>query len=196
MWAQHEFGAAPLGDVRLSRRLVLSVRIQAEAPTKSFRGAAQKDLEAGRGYYRLIDLPADSAVTPENILARHGERTLGRMQGPEAVLCIQDGTDMKFAEHPGCVGLGYIGKNERSAGTLGPQQLARPDNLGQALLTLAMLGGYLNFKRQRYAVPGHQVMWEGYTRLAAITQAFEPARRPNAASRLYQKLHRDKKTCV
>ena len=41
------------------------------------------------------------------------------MQGQSAVLCIQDGTDLNFAEHPGCVGLGYIGKNKGSAGTLG-----------------------------------------------------------------------------
>ena len=45
-----------------------------------------------------------------------------------------------------------------------------PDNLGRAVLTLAMLGGYLNYKRKQYAVPGHKVMWEGYTRLATITQ--------------------------
>ena len=36
-----------------------------------------------------------------------------------------------------------------------------PDNLGRAVLTLAMLGGYLNYKRKQYAVPGHKVMWEG-----------------------------------
>ena len=72
-----------------------------------------------RGYYRLIDHPADSEVTPENILAPHRQRTLQRMQGQSAVLCIQDGTDLNFAEHPGCVGLGYIGKNKGSAGTLG-----------------------------------------------------------------------------
>ena len=99
--------------------MVHSVRMQAEAPTKSFPGAAQKDLAAVRGYYRLIDQPAESAVTPENILAPHREGTLGRMQGQATVLCIQDGTDLNFAEHPGCVGLGYIGKNKRSAGTLG-----------------------------------------------------------------------------
>ena len=81
VWAQREFGGAALGDVRLSRRLVEGVRIQAEAPAKSFPGAAQKELAAVRGYYRLIDQPADSAVTPENILAPHRERTLGRMQG-------------------------------------------------------------------------------------------------------------------
>ncbi len=119
MWAEHEFGGARLGDVRLGKRLVQIVQRQGEAPTKSFPGAAQNDQAAVRGYYRLIDHPADSEVTPENILAPHRQRTLQRMQGQSAVLCIQDGTDLNFAEHPGCVGLGYIGKNKGSAGTLG-----------------------------------------------------------------------------
>ena len=35
------------------------------------------------------------------------------------MLCVQDGTELNFAEHPGCAGLGYIGKNKRSEGTLG-----------------------------------------------------------------------------
>ena len=89
------------------------------ATPKSFPGAAQNDQAAVRGYYRLIDQPADSEVRPENILAPHRERTLQRMQGQAAVLCIQDRTDLNFAEHPGCVGLGLIGKNKGSAGTLG-----------------------------------------------------------------------------
>ena len=118
-WAAHEFGSAPLGDVRWSKRLVKSAQIQSEAPTKSFLGAAQKDLAAVKGHYRLIDQPADSAVTPENILAPHRQRTLRRMQGQSAVLCIQDGTDLNFAEHGGCVGLGQIGKNSNAQGTLG-----------------------------------------------------------------------------
>ena len=57
-WAQHEFGGAPLGDVRLSKRLVKSARIQSEAPTKSFPGAAQNEQAAVRGSYRMIDQPA------------------------------------------------------------------------------------------------------------------------------------------
>ena len=118
-WAAHEFGAAPLGDVRWSKRLVQSARMQSEAPTKSFLGAAQQDRAAVKGHYRLIDQPADSQVTPENILAPHRQRTLRRMQGQAAVLCIQDGTDLNFAEHGGCVGLGQIGKNSNAQGTLG-----------------------------------------------------------------------------
>ena len=96
-----------------------SARIQSEAPAKLFPGLAQNEQAAVRGYYRMIDQPAESAVTPENILAPHRQRTLQRMQGQETVLCIQDGTDLNFAEHPGCVGLGYIGRNKGSQGRLG-----------------------------------------------------------------------------
>ena len=49
-WAAHEFGSAPLGDVRWSKRLVQSAQIQSEAPTKSFLGAAQKDRAAVKGH--------------------------------------------------------------------------------------------------------------------------------------------------
>ena len=41
------------------------------------------------------------------------------MQGSDVVLCIQDGSDLNFAEHPGCAGLGLIGRNKGSSGTLG-----------------------------------------------------------------------------
>ena len=51
-----------------------------------------------------------------------------------------------------------------------------------------MLGGYLNYKRKQYAVPGHKVMWEGYTRLATITQVVERTRRLSEGSKLYQKM--------
>ena len=119
VWAQHEFGGAPLGDVRLSKRLVKSAQMQSEQPLASFPGAAGGNLAAVRGHYRMIDQPAASEVTPENILAPHRQRTLQRMQGQQAVLCLQDGSDLNFAEHPGCIGLGLIGKNKRAAGTLG-----------------------------------------------------------------------------
>ena len=111
------FGA--LGDIRLSRRLVRSAAVQADHPMSSFPAAAQSDKAMVMGYYRMIDQPADSEVSPTNILAPHRARTLQRMQGSDVVLCIQDGTDLNFAEHPGCAGLGLIGRNKGSSGTLG-----------------------------------------------------------------------------
>ncbi len=118
-FAHNELGAAPLGDVRLSKRLVHTAQLQAAAPMASFPTAAEGNRAAVKGHYRLLDQPADSAVNPRNILAPHRERTLRRMQGEPVVLCVQDGSDLNFAEHPGCKGLGLIGKNTNSQGTLG-----------------------------------------------------------------------------
>lgn len=118
-FAEHELGRAPLGDLRLSKRLVQTARMQAGAPMASIPAAAQGLRSAVKGHYRLIDQPDESAVTPENILAPHRQRTLQRMQAERTVLCVQDGTDLNFAEHPGCAGLGLIGKNRGSQGTLG-----------------------------------------------------------------------------
>ena len=64
----------------------------------------------------------------------------------------------------------------------------RRERIERAVLTLAMLGGYLNYKHKQYAVPGHKVMWEGYTRLVTITQVVERTRRLNEGSKLYQKM--------
>ncbi len=113
-FAANELGGAPLGDVRLSRRLVRTASMQAAAPSASIPAAAQGRRALVKGHYRFIDQPSRSAVTPENMLAPHRERTLRRMQGEGVVLCLQDGTDLNFAEHPGCVGLGLIARNRRS----------------------------------------------------------------------------------
>jgi hypothetical protein len=118
-WAEHEFGAAPLGDRRLTRRLVSSAAMQAEAPMQAFCSVASEDWAAAKGYYRLIDQAEDSAVTPQNILAPHRERTLRRMQAQDTVLCIHDGTDLNFATHAQCTGLGVIGTNQTGAQTRG-----------------------------------------------------------------------------
>ena len=118
-FAQNEMGGAALGDLRLSKRLVQTTHMQAAAPDQSIPKAAQGDRGQVKGHYRFIDQPKKSAVTPENILAPHRARTLRRLQGERVALCLQDGTDLNFAEHPGCAGLGLIGKNKKSKGTLG-----------------------------------------------------------------------------
>ncbi len=60
-------------------------------------------------------------LTPEGILAGHRERTVKRMRGAGTVLLIQDGTDLDFATHHGCEGLGVISRNggKAGSGTLG-----------------------------------------------------------------------------
>ena len=114
-WAGHEFGDARLGDARLSARLVQSAQHMAESPMRAITGAAQGARALGKGHYRLIDQPADSAVTVDNILAPHRERTLRRMQAHDTVLCIQDGTRLNFTRRGQTQGLGAIGSNQTGA---------------------------------------------------------------------------------
>ena len=64
--------------------------------------------------------------------------------------------------------------------------LARPDNLGRAVLTTARMGGYLN--REHDPAPGNQIMWQDYTRLATIAQFYERLIRLGPTSCLYQRL--------
>ena len=116
-WAANELGDAPLGDKRLSARLVRSAQLLASCPGHAFTGAP--DRAAVKGYYRLIDHPDESQVTPEHIVAPHRARTIERMRAHDTVLCIQDGTDLSFATRPGCEGLSIIGRNQTTAKTRG-----------------------------------------------------------------------------
>ena len=115
VWAGHEFGGARLGDARLNARLVQSAQHMAESPMRAITGAAQGARALVKGHYRLIDQPADSAVTVDNILAPHRERTLRRMQAHDTVLCIQDGTRLNFTRRGQTQGLGAIGSNQTGA---------------------------------------------------------------------------------
>ena len=120
-WAEYEFGGAPLGDHRLSRRLVASGSIQAAHPGRAFCGIEQASDAMIKGHYRFIEQPetGDSAVTPENILLPHREQTLRRMKAQGTVLCIQDGTDLNYNGLAECEGLGVIGRNQTKAQTRG-----------------------------------------------------------------------------
>ena len=118
-WAGKEFGGAPLGDERLSKRLVNVASAKAGTPGRAFTGVAQGDAAALKGYYRLIDMPEDSAVTMDNILLPHRERTVRRMLGQHTVLCVQDGSDVDYNGLAACTGLGEIGTNQTGAKSRG-----------------------------------------------------------------------------
>ena len=118
-WAHNEFGGAPLGDRRLSARLVKSAALLAAYPGQKINAAPDADNTAVNAFYRLIEAPAESEVTPRNILAPHRERSIQRMRAQRTVLAIQDGTDLNFSRRPGCDGLQLIGKNQTTATSLG-----------------------------------------------------------------------------
>jgi len=118
-WAQREFGGAPLGDKRLSKRLVEIGLNKAAHPGTSYDSAAQGDWPQVKAYYRFIEQPDPAAVTPANILLPHREQTLRRMQAERTVLCIQDGSDLNYSNLTDCTGLGSIGTNQTGANSAG-----------------------------------------------------------------------------
>lgn len=114
-WAEHEFGGAPLGDARRSKRLVNVAAAKAEVPDRAFSGVAKGDWPAVKAYYRMIDQPEASAINMANILAPHRKRTVRRMMGQKTVLCIQDGSDLDYTHLDQCKGLDEIVANQTGA---------------------------------------------------------------------------------
>ena len=118
-WAQNEFGGAPLGDKRLSTRLMKSAGLLATYPGQKINASSDSGDSEIAGFYRLIEAPAESEITPATILAPHRERSIQRIRGQKTVLAIQDGTDLNFSRRPGCDGLQVIGTNQTRATSLG-----------------------------------------------------------------------------
>ena len=118
-WAENEFGKAPLGDLRLTRRLVQAAQRLSVYPGAKINAHSKSDRTAMNAFYRMIEKPVESAVTVENILYTHRERTVCRLRAQNTILAIQDGTDLNFGTRPGCSGLQIIGRNQTKAKTLG-----------------------------------------------------------------------------
>ncbi|MEA3291515.1 MAG: IS4 family transposase [Pseudomonadota bacterium] len=114
-WAEHEFGGAALGDIRLSNRLVNVAAAKAAVPGRAFSGVAKGDWPSVKAYYRLIDHPDEAAINMSNILAPHRRRTVRRMQGQKTVLCVQDGCDLDYTNLDQCAGLGEGVANQTGA---------------------------------------------------------------------------------
>jgi len=72
-WAENEFGDAPIGDNRLSNRLVDIAQTKGQSPGASWLAACQGDKAAAKGYYRFIEHPNDEAMTmqPHNLSTFH-----------------------------------------------------------------------------------------------------------------------------
>jgi len=114
-WVENEFGGAPLGDKRLSDRLVEIAVNKAINPGCTYSSAARGNWPKVKAFYRLIDKPDDSAITMSNILWPHREQTIRRMKAENIVLCIQDGSDLNYNNLDQCEGLGVIGSNQTGA---------------------------------------------------------------------------------
>lgn len=108
-----------MGDERLSSRLVECAGAQAINPDRAFSGVAKGDWAAVKAYYRLIDHADETAVSMENILLPHRERTMRRMKAQQTVLCVEDGSNLDYSSLDCCEGLGVIGSNQTGAKSRG-----------------------------------------------------------------------------
>jgi len=116
---RQEMGGAPLGDERLSDRLVEITQAKSEKPGCAYTQAADGDRAGIKGYYRFIDNPDNDALSMEHILEPHRQCTIRRMQGQRTVLCIQDGSDLNYTSLSYCKDLGVIGTNQTGTQSLG-----------------------------------------------------------------------------
>lgn len=103
-WAQAEFGAAELGDVRRTARLVQMARQLGERPEASLPQALAHGA-ALKAAYRFFD---NADVAHEKILASHVVSSLLRMQGQPVILALQDTTFIDYSSHLATEGLGPL----------------------------------------------------------------------------------------
>lgn len=107
-WANDEFGAAQLGDARLTQRLIALARQLSHAPQCSFpQSLDAAELKAG---YRFFDNPK---VDADGVLGPHIGQTLGRMRQVSVVLAVQDTTEFTLNHLPATEGLGYGYSHDR-----------------------------------------------------------------------------------
>ena len=114
-WAKQEFGGAVLGHKRRTDRLVHSVAKLSRTPGELITANMDGDRAAVQGFYRFLEKANEHGITPEKILAPHRQRTIERMRTQKVVLCIQDGTDIRYTTRPACKDLDVIGRNQTTS---------------------------------------------------------------------------------
>lgn len=107
-FAQQNFGAVDLGDVRRTRRLVLAAEQICRHPGGTLPDKLPEPAEL-HGFYHLLNR---REVTHAKVLAGHTAWTrqrIGECQG-ETVLCLHDATELDYTTRTKvCVQLGQIG---------------------------------------------------------------------------------------
>lgn len=108
-WAEEEFAAVALNDVRLNRRCQVLASVLEQQPMVPLNQACE-DWADTKAAYRFMDNPK---VSPAAILAPHCQRTVERLKAHSLVLAVQDTTFFNYTPHPQTEGLGEIGKKEQ-----------------------------------------------------------------------------------
>jgi hypothetical protein len=103
-WAAQELATADFGDARLAKRLVRIVADKLAKPTASIP-LASGSWAASKATYRFL---ASDQVAADSIRAAHRDATRSRIQHHDAVLVLQDTTELLYTSHPHTTGLGFL----------------------------------------------------------------------------------------
>jgi hypothetical protein len=103
-WAAQELATADLSDARLTKRLVRIVADKLAQPTASIPQASGS-WAASKATYRFL---SSAKVTPQRIRSAHADATYSRMWHHDAVLVLQDTTELVYTSHPHTTGLGEL----------------------------------------------------------------------------------------
>ncbi|MBW4490646.1 MAG: hypothetical protein KME12_22970, partial [Trichocoleus desertorum ATA4-8-CV12] len=93
-WVAEELWDLDLGDERRNRRLVKIVEDLVAQPNESVPQAS-RDEAAVQGVYGLWD---NARVSDQEILSSHQRRTVERTAGYQAVLAIQDTSEVDYRD--------------------------------------------------------------------------------------------------
>ena len=113
-WAEEEFAAAELGDVRRVKRLLTIGRDFYAHPQANIPQACGTPAKT-KAAYRFFE---DPYHTMDTLLAPHYESTVNRIAKEKVVLAVQDTTSLNYTTHPQTEGLGPIG-NRNDGGAIG-----------------------------------------------------------------------------
>ncbi|HEY2945208.1 MAG TPA: IS4 family transposase [Vicinamibacteria bacterium] len=104
-WAEEEFGAARLGDERLTQRLLVMARDFYARPRAQIPQACQSRAKT-KAAYRFLTHPK---TTMDRVLESHVAATSQRIAKERIVLAVQDTTSLNYSTHPATENLGPIG---------------------------------------------------------------------------------------
>ena len=111
-WAVGTFGAAELGDVRRTDRLVKVASALGENPSISLPASMRNWADTHAAYQFL----GNSAISHEQIMAPHFVATYQEAAERSQVLLIGDTTDVNLSTHKATAGLGPVGRGNKAQG--------------------------------------------------------------------------------
>ena len=111
-WAVETFGAAELGDVRRTDRLVKIASVLGENPSVSLPASMRNWADTHAAYEFL----SNERVNHEQIMLPHWAQTRSEAEQRSQVLMIGDATEVNLSTHKATKGLGPVGRGSSAQG--------------------------------------------------------------------------------